>query len=237
MLALLGDSVTTDHISPAGAIHPDSPAGRWLVDQGVGAGGLQLLRGAPRQPRGDDPGHVRQPAHPQPAGAGHRGRRHHPPAVGRADVDLRGRRALPRRGRAAGRAGRQGVRLGLVARLGGQGHGAAGRAGGGGRELRAHPPVEPDRHGRAAAAAPRRRHVRRPRASTATERRGEFTSGMAGADPATLHRRAPASRCRRSATPTWRSPSASTRPPRRPTTSTAASSRTSSASTCPRRDA
>jgi aconitate hydratase len=34
-LALLGDSVTTDHISPAGAIHPDSPAGRWLIDQGV----------------------------------------------------------------------------------------------------------------------------------------------------------------------------------------------------------
>jgi aconitate hydratase len=34
-LAVLGDSVTTDHISPAGAIHPDSPAGRWLVDQGV----------------------------------------------------------------------------------------------------------------------------------------------------------------------------------------------------------
>jgi aconitate hydratase len=34
-LALLGDSVTTDHISPAGAIHPDSPAGRWLVAAGV----------------------------------------------------------------------------------------------------------------------------------------------------------------------------------------------------------
>jgi aconitate hydratase len=35
VLAVLGDSVTTDHISPAGAIHPDSPAGRWLLDQGV----------------------------------------------------------------------------------------------------------------------------------------------------------------------------------------------------------
>jgi aconitate hydratase len=34
-LALLGDSVTTDHISPAGAIRPDGPAGRWLIEQGV----------------------------------------------------------------------------------------------------------------------------------------------------------------------------------------------------------
>ena len=34
-LALLGDSVTTDHISPAGAIKADSPAGQYLVEQGV----------------------------------------------------------------------------------------------------------------------------------------------------------------------------------------------------------
>jgi aconitate hydratase len=35
VLALLGDSITTDHISPAGAIKRDSPAGRWLTDQDV----------------------------------------------------------------------------------------------------------------------------------------------------------------------------------------------------------
>jgi len=35
-LAKLGPSVTTDHISPAGAIGPDTPAGRWLTDHGVG---------------------------------------------------------------------------------------------------------------------------------------------------------------------------------------------------------
>jgi len=36
VLALLGDSVTTDHISPAGSIAQDSPAGRYLVEHGVG---------------------------------------------------------------------------------------------------------------------------------------------------------------------------------------------------------
>ena len=35
VLAVLGDSITTDHISPAGAIKKDSPAGRWLIEQGV----------------------------------------------------------------------------------------------------------------------------------------------------------------------------------------------------------
>jgi aconitate hydratase len=35
VLAKLGDSVTTDHISPAGAIKADSPAGRYLAEHGV----------------------------------------------------------------------------------------------------------------------------------------------------------------------------------------------------------
>ncbi|HEV3049761.1 MAG TPA: aconitate hydratase AcnA, partial [Longimicrobium sp.] len=34
-VALLGDSVTTDHISPAGSIKKDSPAGKYLVEHGV----------------------------------------------------------------------------------------------------------------------------------------------------------------------------------------------------------
>jgi aconitate hydratase len=34
-LVMLGDSVTTDHISPAGSIKPESPAGRYLVEHGV----------------------------------------------------------------------------------------------------------------------------------------------------------------------------------------------------------
>lgn len=35
ILALFPDSITTDHISPAGAIKPDSPAGKYLIDHGV----------------------------------------------------------------------------------------------------------------------------------------------------------------------------------------------------------
>ena len=35
VLAVLGDSITTDHISPAGAIAPDGPAARWLEQEGV----------------------------------------------------------------------------------------------------------------------------------------------------------------------------------------------------------
>ena len=35
---VLGDSITTDHISPAGAIKSDGPAGRWLTEQGVEPG-------------------------------------------------------------------------------------------------------------------------------------------------------------------------------------------------------
>jgi aconitate hydratase len=34
-LVLLGDSVTTDHVSPAGAIRPDSPAGKYLIEHGI----------------------------------------------------------------------------------------------------------------------------------------------------------------------------------------------------------
>ncbi|HZT09193.1 MAG TPA: aconitate hydratase AcnA [Chloroflexota bacterium] len=34
-LLVLGDSITTDHISPAGSIEPDCPAGRYLIDHGV----------------------------------------------------------------------------------------------------------------------------------------------------------------------------------------------------------
>jgi len=43
VLALLGDSVTTDHISPAGAIRADTPAGRYLIEHGVQPGDFNSL--------------------------------------------------------------------------------------------------------------------------------------------------------------------------------------------------
>jgi aconitate hydratase len=39
---VLGDSVTTDHISPAGSIKADSPAGKYLQDRAACRRGLQL---------------------------------------------------------------------------------------------------------------------------------------------------------------------------------------------------
>ena len=49
-LALLGDSVTTDHISPAGSIPQGQPRGPLPDRAGRAAGGFQFLRRAPRQP-------------------------------------------------------------------------------------------------------------------------------------------------------------------------------------------
>ena len=68
------------------------------------------------------------------------------------------------RGGPADHPGGQGVRLGLVARLGGQGAEAPGHPRRHRRELRAHPPLEPGRHGHPAAPVRRRRQRREPRA-------------------------------------------------------------------------
>ena len=69
VLAVLGDSVTTDHISPAGSIPADSPAGKYLIAKGVAPARLQLVRRAPRQPRSHDARHVREHPPAQPARA------------------------------------------------------------------------------------------------------------------------------------------------------------------------
>ena len=85
------------------------------------AQGLQLVRLAPRQPRGDGARHVRERPSAQPARARLRGNLDGARALGRGDDDLRGGRALSRGGHAARRPRGQGVRVGLVARLGGEG--------------------------------------------------------------------------------------------------------------------
>ena len=74
VLALLGDSITTDHISPAGSIKKDSPAGKYLIEHGVAAARLQLVRRASRQSRSDDARHVREHPPAQSARARHRRR-------------------------------------------------------------------------------------------------------------------------------------------------------------------
>lgn len=60
VLGNFGDFITTDHISPAGAIAPDMPAAEYLEAHGVGSGRLQHLRQPSRQSRGDDARHLCQ---------------------------------------------------------------------------------------------------------------------------------------------------------------------------------
>ena len=126
VLALLGDSVTTDHISPAGSIKKGTPPRSTWKPTGQ-ARRLQLAGVAARQPRGDDPRHLRQHQAAQPA-ARRCLRRLHPrlhPAGRTPGVHLRCRAKLCGTEHSAGRARRQGVRLGLVAGLGGQGTGCS----------------------------------------------------------------------------------------------------------------
>ncbi len=166
-LVMVGDSVTTDHISPAGAIKPDSPAGRYLLEHGVERKDFNSYGSRRGKPRGDGARDVRQRPAPQPARSRERGHVDRPSAGRRGDDDLRRGRALPGRGRPDGRARRQGVRVGLVARLGGEGAEPPRRPRRDRRELRAHPPLEPDRDGHRPAPVPRRRERRDARASPA----------------------------------------------------------------------
>ena len=171
---------------PAGSIKADSPAGRYLAEHGVDRKDFNsygsrrgnhevMIRGTFANIRlrnllldGVEGGFtvdLLDPAKPQ-------------------TTIYDAVRDVPGRGRPARGARRQGVRLGLLARLGGQGHRAARRQGGHRRVLRAHPPFEPDRHGRAAAAVPGRE--RRPSRSAST---GEETFTITGVTALTTARR------------------------------------------------
>ena len=154
VLALLGDSVTTDHISPAGSIPKDSPAGKYLISQGVQPARFQLVRCAAGESRSHGARYAGQHTPAQSTGTGHGGRPDASPAGWRTDVHLRRVDEIPERRRAAVDSGGQGIRFRFFARLGREGCPAARGAGGDCRELRAHTPDEPGGHGRTAAAIP-----------------------------------------------------------------------------------
>ena len=66
VLSLFKDSITTDHISPAGGIKGDSPAGDYLRGHPGSPGRIQLVWIAPRQSRCYDAGHFCQYPYSQP---------------------------------------------------------------------------------------------------------------------------------------------------------------------------
>ncbi len=174
VLALLGDSVTTDHISPAGAIRRDGPAGTWLQEHGVRPDDFNSYGSR----RGNHEVMVRGTF------ANIRLRNRLAPGTeGGVTVHLPGGEpatiydaamTYAGGGRSARGARRQGVRLGLVARLGGKGFAAARHPGGVGRELRAHPSFEPGRDGSAPTRVRRRRvhGLARPHRPRGVRRRG-----------------------------------------------------------------
>ena len=154
------------------------------------------------------------------------------PARRRGDDDLRRGDEVQGRGRAAAGHRRQGIRIGIVARLGGEGHAAARREGGDRRELRAHPPQQPGEHGRAAAAVPGRRDRRvarpdRPRALRASPASRRACKPRRRWSPCARR----ATTARRSSSRRWR---ASTRPRSWSRSGTAASCRTCCASSSAR---
>ena len=144
-----------DHDRPhlARRLDQEGQPGRRLSGRARRRGqGLQPVRHAARQSRGDDARHLRQHPPQERDGAGHRGRLHPPLPDRPARADLRRGDALQEGAHAADPDRRQGIRHRQLARLGRQGREPAGRQGRGVRDLRAHPSLEPGRHGRAAAA-------------------------------------------------------------------------------------
>ena len=156
VLALLLDSITTDHISPAGSIKVNSPAGKYLVDHKVKPVDFNQYgtrRGNHEVMMRGTFANIRLKNQMVPGVEG--GVTIHYPSQAAHD-DLRRRHALQAGQGPAGDLRRQGIRLRLVARLGRQGRQPARRARRHLPVVRAHPPLEPDRHGRAAARASRK---------------------------------------------------------------------------------
>ena len=151
-LLVVGDDVTTDHISPASAIPADSFVADHPRREGREPPRPQRVRLSPGQLGGDDAGRLLQPVAEEPARCRRAGRPHAARPLGRDAAGVAGGTALSRRGRGGRGGGRRTLRHGLLARLGGQGPAPAGHPRRAGVELRAHPSLEPDRHGHPPAA-------------------------------------------------------------------------------------
>ena len=147
VLAVLGDSVTTDHISPAGSIKKNGPAGKYLTDHGVEPADFNsygsrrgnhevMVRGTFANVR------LRNKLAPGTEGGVTRLL-----PEGEPDVHLRRLGQIRRARHASLHPRRQRVRLGLQPRLGRQRPAPARHPLRHRRELRAHPPLEPGRHG------------------------------------------------------------------------------------------
>ena len=195
-LLVLGDSVTTDHICPAGRIPADSPAGVFLLDQGERdlntyasrRGNHEvMIRGAFANQR------LRNGLVPDRRGGW---TLDHLDGVERTIYDATERYRCSRS--AARRARRQGIRHRFVAGLGGQGDGPTRCPRGDRRDVRAHPPLEPDRAGRASAAVPARRQRGGPAPDRSRDvrHRGPRRPGRAQLAAASSHPRRPRRRPR-----------------------------------------
>ena len=156
VLAVLGDSITTDHISPAGSIRKTSPAGDYLLERQVQQKDFNsygsrrgnheiMMRGTFANIR------IRNEMVPGVEG----GYTKHMPSGEQMPIYDAAMRYKKDR-RPAGGVRRQGIRHRVIPRLGRKGHAAARHQGRHRRELRAYPPLQPGRHGRAAVAVPRR---------------------------------------------------------------------------------
>ena len=170
ILGLFLDSITTDHISPAGSIKEESPAGEYLRDHqvrpkdfnqyGTRRGNHQvMMRGTFANIR------IKNQMVPGVEGGV---TIHYPSKQQMTMYDAAMR--YKSRGRAARRVRRQGIRHRLVARLGRQGHHPARHPRRDRAVVRAHPSLQPDRHGRGPAGASRKARRGRRSASRATSR-------------------------------------------------------------------
>ncbi len=154
-LGIFGDSVTTDHISPAGAIKANSPAGKYLQVRGIKpedfnsygsrrGNDLVMTRGTFANVR------IKNLMVPGVEG----GVTVHQPQR-RTDVDLRRGDEICGSENTARHSRRTRIRHRLKPRLGGERNAIVRRESGRGDELRAHPSLQPCRDGRAALAVQR----------------------------------------------------------------------------------